>query len=96
MGNFAIEFILASMARRSIEGILQGALWIRPLSHTLRAQTRSGEGLQGIACYAICFSPSQSPGGERGPTGGGGRFQASGVRGTAKQPYALDGTFRGW
>ena len=96
MGNFAIEFILASMARRSIEGILQGAWWIRPLSHTLRAQTRSGEGLQGIACYAICFSPSQSPGGERGPTGGGGRFQASGLRGTAKQPYALDGTFRGW
>ncbi|MFN5102199.1 MAG: hypothetical protein ACK5GJ_05325, partial [Planctomycetota bacterium] len=24
------------------------------------------------------------------------RHQTSGFRGTAKQPYALDGTFRGW
>ena len=33
------------------------------------------------------FSPSQSPGGQAG---------GAGVRKTAKQPYALDGTFRGW
>jgi hypothetical protein len=69
MGNFAIEFILASMARRSIEGILQGAWWIRPLSHTLRARTRSGEGLQGIACYAICFSPVKALGAKGGQAG---------------------------
>jgi hypothetical protein len=37
------------------------------------------------------FSPSQSPGGERGPSGGTGfRRQASGFRKTAKQPYALE------
>jgi len=95
MGNFAIEFILASLARRSIEGILQAAWWIRPLSHTLRAQTRSGESLQGIACYAARFSPVKARW-RKGAKRGGGRFQASGLRGTAKQPYALDGTFRGW
>jgi len=43
------------------------------------------------------FSPSQSPGGERGPSGGRGfRREALGIRGTAKQPYALGGTFCGW
>jgi hypothetical protein len=36
--------------------------------------------------------PAQSSGAKGGQAGG----QASGVRKTAKQPYALDGTFRGW
>jgi len=42
------------------------------------------------------FLPRQSPGAKGGQAGRGVRREALGIRGTAKEPYALDGTFRGW
>ena len=47
--------------------------------------------------YPPALSPPSKPGGERGPSGWRGvRREALGISGTAKEPYALEGTFRGW
>jgi hypothetical protein len=42
------------------------------------------------------FLPRQSPGAKGGQAVEGVRREALGISGTAKEPYALEGTFRGW
>jgi hypothetical protein len=42
------------------------------------------------------FLPRQSPGAKGSQAAEGVRREALGIRGTAKEPYALDDTFCGW